>query len=875
MSNQYTHGSTQDYGKLIAELKSITTTQLRDLLSKMLGDADEKLLDLADSAAYSHEKDVYYWLKKKLLEKKAEIAADFITKILPLLRPYPVTQAEEAAQRVEEFDDELSLIGQDDMEDIVLIKNVGTETASKFREQISNLETRLDHLALKTTDIFAKNALAPMKICEAFGDTLLEKFELAERKVMFKLFRDDVAHKLDGLYDKLNNKLIEAGILPQIKLSKGGRPAYSPPPPPPPPPMDTPPEDQYNPGGEQHWGGGYAATAAPGAYQAGHHGVGTPQGGGPAPGAGTGMPQAGGPAPGGGTGMPQGGGYMSGGGTGMPQGGGPGSGMPPGAGDAPGGAAGMGGPSGNGNGGAQAGGGYHVGQTATPGGNYGGGQMNPNSAPGSQTGGGFSGTQPPPGADGVYQHQTAGMPASQVSSALGNFLGAPVEGGGAEAARSGKAVSSYPASTAQHFGHDEIISALSSIQAQPQFTDSGELRFDAEAVKQAVLSAIAKTSGGIVTKRMNHIAEKTIDFIELVFDAIIEDDDISDTIKALLLRLQIPVIKASMIDQEFFIYDDHPARVLLDRIAEVGMGVTEHKDEVYQRLDKIVNQLVSEYELDTRTFQNALDKVNNYVKEREETARAKEEEAQKQALRDHARNSVLKSLRNITAGKALPEEVHALVLKRWPTLMFNHYLENGKENDEWIAIIEILRDVIDSVQPLKTAEDLAYLKAEKDKLIERVNQELSKTYKSKKDIQSVVGGLVRTYDSMIADANFQPEELEDAEKTAAETPREKEPIKPETAHVPKTRLPSNIMPGMWFQITTGEGRAARRCKLSVIIVEDEKLIFVTHDGEMVAEKSFEEFTREIEEGVSKVIMGHSVFDYALNSVISKLEPTLH
>jgi uncharacterized pyridoxamine 5'-phosphate oxidase family protein len=467
------------------------------------------------------------------------------------------------------------------------------------------------------------------------------------------------------------------------------------------------------------------------------------------------------------------------------------------------------------------------------------------------------------------------MPAGKVSSAISSFLGAPLQGGGASAAHDGAEVPSYPASTPQHFGHDEIITALTDIQAQPQFTESGELRFDAEAVKQAVLSALAKASGGVVTKRMNQIAEKTIDFIELVFDAIVEDEDISDTIKALLLRLQIPVIKASMIDQEFFIYDNHPARTLLDRIAEVGMGVTQHTDEVYVRLDKIVSQLISEYELDTATFQKALDKVNNFVKERDEAARIKEEEAQKQALREHARNTVLKSLRNVTTGKTLPEAVHALVLKRWPTLMFNHYLEHGKENDEWVAILELLRDVIDSVQPLKTAEDLAYLVAEKDNLIDRVTKQLSKTYKSKKDIQFVVSGLVETYDEMISDANFQEEEIEVAEKTIAETPREKAPIKPEPAHVPKTKLPSNIMPGMWFQITTGEGKPARRCKLSVIIVEDEKLIFVTHDGEMVAEKSFEEFTGEINKGTSKVIMGHSVFDYALNSVITKLEPTIH
>lgn len=389
------------------------------------------------------------------------------------------------------------------------------------------------------------------------------------------------------------------------------------------------------------------------------------------------------------------------------------------------------------------------------------------------------------------------------------------------------------------------------------------------------MSAIAKTSGGIVTKRINQIAEKTIDFIELVFDAIIEDTNISDTIKALLLRLQIPVIKASMVDQEFFIYDDHPARVLLDRIAEVGMGVTEHTDEIYVRLDRIVNQLISEYELETKTFQKALDKVNDFVKELEEAVRSKEEEAQQQVLREHARKSVLKSLRNITAGKALPEPVHALVLKRWPTLLFNHYLAQGKENDGWVELIEVLRDIIDSVQPFQSAEDYAHLVAVKDKLVERAKELLSRTYKSKKDIEDVVSGLVATYDEMIEDANFNEEEVQDAEKAVAESPKEKEPIKPEPPHVPKTRLPSNVMPGMWFQLSMGDGSPARRCKLSVIIVEDEKLIFVTHDGEVVSEKSFEDFTVELNRGVSKVIMGHSVFDYALNSVITKLDPTLH
>ena len=898
MSNYYTPGSDQDLGEIITRLKTSVNTRLRDMLSKMLNAADEQLLEMADEAAYSHEKDVFYWLRNKLKDKKPEVAADFMSQVISLLRPYAVTQAEEAAHKAEELSDELSLVGQDDMEDLVLVKNVATETASKFREQISHLETRLDHLALKTSDIFAKNALSPMKICQAFDDTLLDKFDLPERKALFQLFRDNLAYKLNDLYDELNKILINAGILPQIKLTRGPRPASAPPPP---PPMDMPPEESMHAEGEEQAYANYGGYAAHSGYGSGQYGM-SPQGSGAAAPQGGGMPPGGGfapgaaqggHAPGGQAGAPQGG-YAPGGQAGAPQGGyAPGgqAGVPQG-GYAPGGQAGApqgdyapGGPAGTPQGGQAPGGAApsgsgvpvcsQVGQTASLGGNYGQIQASANPGAGSGSGGDYRGTQLPPDARGVYQHHTAGLPASHVSSAIGNFLGAPITGDGASAAHSGKEVSAYPASTAQHFGHDEIIGALTSIQAHPEFAEPGELRFDADAVKQAVMAAIARSSGGIVTKRMNQIAEKTIDFIELVFDAIIEDADISDTIKALLLRLQIPVIKASMLDQEFFIYDTHPARVLLDRIAEVGMGVTDHSDEIYIRLDKIVNQLISEYELDTETFQNALDKVNDYVRERDEAAKQREEEAQKQALREHARNSVLKSLRNITAGKTLPEDVHTLVLKRWPTLLFNHYLENGKENDGWVALVEVLRDVIESVQPFQSAEDYAYLLAEKDKLLERVTGYLSKTYKSKKDVEDVVSGLVRTYDEMIADANFQQEEIQHAEKTVSETPREKEPIPPEPAHIPKTRLPSNVMPGMWFQITTGAGKPTRRCKLSVIIVEDEKLVFVTHDGEVVSEKGFEEFARELDRGTSKVIMGHSVFDYALNSVITKLDPTLH
>jgi hypothetical protein len=824
-----------------------------------------------------------------------------------LLRPYAVTEAEKQAHK-EESDGELSLIDQADMDDMVMIKSMGERAAGMYREQLSHLEARLEHLALKTPKIFAKDALKPVNFCQAFDDSIREHFDSRNKKILFKLFFENVATRLTSLYDSINNRLIDAGVLPQIKLQTGGiTPKRRKMDRPPPNPEAAAEEQQYYEDSQPHSVGGYAMTAAPGSTY-GRSGSGTPVAG--MPGARQNMAPGG--AGGGGAPYPQGG-PMPGGaaypsGTPMPGAGSLGWAQPGAGGDyAQGGPATAGGANSQGtgmpgSGGSQSGpafqgGGYtqpaapgYGGDNPAQGGAYTQGTIPPqtgNAAAGGQTGGGgiagaagavgdssSSGAQTDAPA-GPYQHYTAGIPANRVSQIIGGYLGAPImPPAQGEAAAAAGENAFYPASTPQYFGHDEVLTALSSLQAQPDFSQPSELRFDANAIKQAILSSIATRSGGAVTKRINHIAEKTIDFIELVFDAIIDDEDISDTIKALLLRLQIPVIKASMLDPEFFIYDDHPARELLDRIAEVGVGISDHSDEVYIKLDRIVSQLVNEYELSTETFQQALDKLKNFIAEQEAIARAREEEAQQQVLRAHARNVVLKSLRGVTTGKLLPEAVHPLVLKRWPTLMFNHYLEYGKENDKWVEIIELLRDIIDSVQPIESAESLAYLLTEKDQLTTRARQHLNLTNQSKKDINVVIAGLEEAHRSLIENCDFSENQIEDAEKIIAEQgPREK----PELAHEkqpaePRQQLPRDIMPGMWFEVFIDEDKPIRRCKLSVIIVEDSKLIFVNHAGELVIEKNFDEFRQELDKGSSKLIMGHSVFDHALSSVITHLQP---
>ena len=158
---------------------------------------------------------------------------------------------------------------------------------------------------------------------------------------------------------------------------------------------------------------------------------------------------------------------------------------------------------------------------------------------------------------------------------------------------------------------------------------------------------------------------------------------------------------------------------------------------------------------------------------------------------------------------------------------------------------------------------------EKDELFEQTEKYLNISSNSKKDVQDIMAVYKETVQQHIDDANFSEEEVNEAEEIISNAePVEEAPVEEEV--IDKPTIPSNIMPGMWFQIYMGEDKSPRRCKLSVILVEDANLMFVNHKGELITEKSFDEFNDEIANNTTQMIMGHSAFENAFKTVINRL-----
>ena len=106
-------------------------------------------------------------------------------------------------------------------------------------------------------------------------------------------------------------------------------------------------------------------------------------------------------------------------------------------------------------------------------------------------------------------------------------------------------------------------------------------------------------------QNLGYLQAVTVDIIATLFDFIFDDASVADPIKALVGRLQIPVLKVAMLDRTFFSSKAHPARRLLDGISRAAVRCgpqAGHDDPLYARIAEIVERLQNEFTQDTSLF---------------------------------------------------------------------------------------------------------------------------------------------------------------------------------------------------------------------------------------------------------------------------------
>ena len=443
------------------------------------------------------------------------------------------------------------------------------------------------------------------------------------------------------------------------------------------------------------------------------------------------------------------------------------------------------------------------------------------------------------------------------------------------------------------YERSHVVNALSNLQTK--FTQSSQpVNFDL--IKRALLNNINSGSGGLITKQVNQVDEKTIEVIELLFEEILQDENLTSAVKTLILRLQIPVIKVAMLDQNFFSNPNHPARSFLNILSHIGIGITDDNDKLLSGIESIIDTLLNDYDSDSVSFQKALDSLNRISNQEFDSCHKNEQHTQKNILREHARKIVLAELQILAKNKTISKKNEPLVLKLWPTHMYHQYINFGKDSEQWNQSVSTLKLIINSLQLPTTQKELQQLVNRQDEILQLIEDKLVESHQKLQAINLAIYTLAETFLELINQADIpDPEEnnfanfamdtfsgsfndVKDIDQSiiAANTEETLLPeLEAEEITVPDKReqlqlLPKEVKPGLWFELYNGDGQPVRRLKLSVIIMEEAQLIFVNRQGVKEMDKNAADFAEELATEKSKIIADHSVFDQALNNVISVL-----
>jgi len=211
----------------------------------------------------------------------------------------------------------------------------------------------------------------------------------------------------------------------------------------------------------------------------------------------------------------------------------------------------------------------------------------------------------------------------------------------------------------------------------------------------------------------NSSEDAAINMVSLIFEYILEDKNIPDQIKTQLARLQIPFLKVSLLDRTFFGQNKHPARKLLNNIAQFS-GNWSFDDEPSQdilvlKVRSIVERILEQFSDNLGLFEDMLEEFESFIQQEEARNYIFEERARRtQEGKDRvemAKTRVSVWLQTWVSRKDVPEFINEFLQASWRNILQVTMLKHGEDSEEWQTHVKTINTLIWSIAPDKSAED--------------------------------------------------------------------------------------------------------------------------------------------------------------------------
>ena len=765
------------FSELLQGCRQLLLNHLAKQLEAVFAGVDDALFECADKASSNSEQTLYFDSMREIRKQRVHLERAYHQWLGQKLSAFAEGRCQTAVSEQVGLDD-LSLVHNDDYEESLQVTNMTSRVNARCAQALFGLEQRLALLNNGLKPREEDNPFGPRLIAQAFREALKDSpFPLSIRLTLYQLFDQYLMSSLDSLFAELNQKLIEAGLLPNLKYrptQAAGRSS---------PPVAAPAEPQ--PGTEPITQSHVQATTsvAPAAYSGFN-----PQGGG--------RPASSAAAPEG------------------------------------------------------------------------------NSLPGESN------------------DQAGEQSPAQLLSDLSSLMAqqrqqaphAPLFGGS-------RSIASYaPQGAHSTYSASELLNALNRLQQssgqdlqsrlqQPQAVEG----LKAELHEQ--LEAISQLPG---QQKLADDEADMIDLVGMLFDFILDDDNLPDNCKTALSHLHTPYLKVALHDKALFTQHHHPARQLLNSMAQAGVLYGGEGDDrgLLAKMHWVVERVIHSFNGDLQLFDSLLEEFNEYVATLKHKVELRERRAVEAAKgRDKllgARQQAVEAIEKCLHGRDLPPLLKNFLELTWTDVLVFILLRGGERSGEWQKACDTAEQLAWSGTPLDE-NGRVQLGQLRIGLLEELRKGLELLGGYHEDgirrlLQDIVAcqHAVQAKQPQLA-ARLKPQLQESAlgamlgeDAELAKAPRPKGTLSARAQGFVKEL--ENLEFGVWFEFVNGDD--TQTLKLSWFSPTTRNYMFVDHAGQRVAVKPIGQLAEEMEQGKARLLpreRNAPLVDRALGAIYRALQ----
>ncbi len=461
-------------------------------------------------------------------------------------------------------------------------------------------------------------------------------------------------------------------------------------------------------------------------------------------------------------------------------------------------------------------------------------------------------------------------------------------GGGAE----GLAQAMGGAGAMGHFGgtpqaNPGVMQMLTRLQQGESEVEFGDATFSVDATAAATMNVLHGLLDAGIGKNLGPVDNIVIDVVATLFDFIFDDARVPEAMKGLIGRMQLPVLKLALADHSFFSNRNHPARRLINAMAQSSStwdGELNPDSSLYKAAEPLVLRIQNEACEDTSVFASCLDTFEAFLAEQEKLA---DQKAAALTSRLTAREQ-LEIARTVaegaiaahTADQDIPEAVRNFLAEHWLGVLTEAARSGGEDGGQWNERVTTMDDLVWSVRPKQGADERQRLVKILPKLLGGLKAGLETAKVDTAPREAFFAELVKLHAVAVRAGMATPSPATSSSTTPSVNPPQGANVEPAAKPVAAPPPPApepeadeldELQRGTWIELAldNGERRAVR---LTWISPARTMYLFANRQGQRALALTRAELTRKFNSGEALLVDDEPLMDRLVADVLDDYKP---